>query len=87
MKKSEALKIIDDVYGKFVQDWLEADIDNLTDFKPLNSRILEALLDAGMYPPDTNLKDCSDPVVQVYVDDIDIPHWVTLGWDDEEKEQ
>lgn len=56
MKKSEALKIIDDEYGKFVEDWLKADIDNLQDFVPLNDRILTALLDAGMLPPFTYLK-------------------------------
>lgn len=56
MKKSEALKIIDDEYGKFVEDWIKADIDNLQDFVPLNDRILTALLDAGMLPPFTYLK-------------------------------
>lgn len=56
MKKSEALKIIDDEYGKFVEDWIKVDIDNLQDFIPLNDRILTALLDAGMLPPFTYLK-------------------------------
>lgn len=45
--------------------------------------ILQVQEEAGIYPPDTNLKDCNDPVFQVYVDNIDIPHWVVLGWDNE----
>ena len=56
MKKSEALKIIDEVYGEFVQDWLKADINNLEGITPLNERILNALEKAGMLPPFTYLK-------------------------------
>ena len=51
MKRSEALKLIDETYGKFVQDWLKADIDNLEGFDALNERILKALEQAGMLPP------------------------------------
>jgi len=57
MKRSEALKIIDDVYGKFVQDWIDADLDNLEEFSPLNERILVALEKAGMVPPFAYLKN------------------------------
>ena len=56
MKRSEALKIIDDEYGEFVKDWLKADINNLEGFVPLNERILDALMKAGMLPPFTHLK-------------------------------
>lgn len=56
MKRSEALKIIDDEYGKFVEDWLKADLNNLEGFIPLNERILVALEQAGMLPPFTYLK-------------------------------
>jgi hypothetical protein len=56
MKRSEALKIIDDEYGKFVDDWIKADISNLEGFVPLNERILVALEQAGMLPPFTYLK-------------------------------
>jgi hypothetical protein len=45
--------------------------------------ILQVQEEAGMLPPHTNLKDCDDPVFQVYVDNVDIPHWVVLGWDKE----
>jgi hypothetical protein len=55
MKRSEALKIIDDTYSTFVEDWLKADI--VEDFIPLNERILSALENAGMLPPFTHLKD------------------------------
>lgn len=57
MKRSEALKIIDDQYGQFVEDWLKADLDNLEGFVPLNERILLALEQAGMLPPFTYLKE------------------------------
>ena len=56
MKKSEALKIIDEEYGKFVEDWIKVDIDNLEGFVPLNERILNALINAGMLPPFAYLK-------------------------------
>jgi hypothetical protein len=56
MKRSEALRIIDDEYGKFVDDWIKADISNLEGFVPLNERILVALEQAGMLPPFTYLK-------------------------------
>ena len=51
MKRSEALKLIDETYNKFVQDWLKADIGNLEGFDPLNERVLKALEQAGMLPP------------------------------------
>jgi hypothetical protein len=45
--------------------------------------LLNIIEETGMLPPETNLKDCEDPKLQVYVDNIDIPHWVVLGWDNE----
>jgi hypothetical protein len=56
MKRSEALKIIDDEYKKFVDDWLKADLNNIKGFTPLNERILDALIKVGMLPPFTYLK-------------------------------
>lgn len=56
MKRSEALKIIDEQYGKFVDDWIKADLDNLQDFIPLPERILMALEKGGMLPPFAYLK-------------------------------
>jgi hypothetical protein len=58
MKRSEALKLIDDEYDKFVKDWLSLDIgdDNeISKFVPLNERILKALENIGMLPPYTKL--------------------------------
>ena len=55
MKRKEALKIIDEIYGHFVDDWVKADLDNLEGFVPLNERILNALEKAGMLPPSTYL--------------------------------
>ena len=55
MKRKEALKIIDEIYGQFVDDWVKADLDNLEGFVPLNERILNALEKAGMLPPSTYL--------------------------------
>jgi hypothetical protein len=45
--------------------------------------ILQVQEEVGMLPPHTNLKDCDDPELQVYVDSIDIPYWIILGWDKE----
>ena len=59
MKRSDALKIIDDQYITFVTDWLELDITNeeqLKCFIPLNERILKCLETQGMLPPFTYLK-------------------------------
>lgn len=51
MKRSEALKVIDDVYGEFCADWMRADLNDLEGFVALNERILSALENAGMVPP------------------------------------
>jgi|688.fasta_scaffold123535_9 hypothetical protein len=56
MKRKDALKIIDDTYGKFVDDWVKVDLDNLEGFVPLNERILSALEKEGMLPPFAYLK-------------------------------
>lgn len=59
MKRSEALKIIDNVYGKFVDDWLKLNINDdeqVNSFRRLDERILSALEDAGMLPPRAFLK-------------------------------
>lgn len=56
MKRSKALKIIDEKYAEYVADLLEADIENLEGFIPLNERILSALEKEGMLPPFTYLK-------------------------------
>jgi len=51
MKRSEALKIIDDTYGEFCADWIKADLSDLERFVAFNERILSALEKAGMLPP------------------------------------
>lgn len=63
MKRSEALKIIDKEYEKFVEDWLELGLELIDtnsevvkNFKPLNERILTALEKEGMLPPFAYLK-------------------------------
>ena len=57
MKRSEALVIINDEYGKFVEDWIRADISNLERFIPLPERILSALEKVGMYPPSVTMHE------------------------------
>ena len=60
MKRSEALKIIDNEYSKFVEDWLKLDIGDdvaIKAFTPLNERILRSLEEAGMLPPFAHLKN------------------------------
>jgi hypothetical protein len=59
MKRTDALKIINDEYSKYVNDWIELDISNqesLQKFIRLEERILTALEKAGMLPPFTYLK-------------------------------
>lgn len=59
MKRSEALKIIDDEYSKYVNEWIKLDLNNqesLQQFGRLEDRILSALEKAGMLPPFTYLK-------------------------------
>lgn len=57
MKRSQVLKIIDDEYGKYVEDWIRADISNLEGFIPLPERILSALEKTGMLPPPVELHE------------------------------
>lgn len=66
MKRTEALVIIDRVYGEFCGDWLKADIGNLEGFVPLNERILSALEKAGMLPPMKPDGCCMEMLVEDY---------------------
>jgi hypothetical protein len=59
MKRSEALKIIEDQYSKYVEDWLKLDIgddEQISKFVKFDERILSALEEAGMLPPFSYLK-------------------------------
>jgi hypothetical protein len=59
MKRTDALKIINDEYSKYVNDWIELDISNQESFQNfirLEERILTSLEKAGMLPPFTYLK-------------------------------
>jgi hypothetical protein len=54
MKRSEALKIIDEQYSKYVDDLVRLDMDDekvLKSFIRLDERVLSALESAGMLPP------------------------------------
>ena len=44
--------------------------------------VLDILEEAGMYPPEADTMNNSEHLV-LYIDNIDIPHWLRLGWDDE----
>jgi len=60
MKRSEALKIIDTEYGKFIDEWIKLDLDSdiaISKFVRLDERLLSALEKAGMSPV---IKDESD---------------------------
>jgi len=57
MKRSKALKIIDDTYGEFCADWIKADLNDLEGFVALNERILSALEKAGLQPPNVTLDE------------------------------
>jgi hypothetical protein len=59
MKRSKALEIIEQQYGKFIDDWLKLDItdeESCKNFIRLEERILTALEKEGMLPPFTYLK-------------------------------
>jgi hypothetical protein len=45
--------------------------------------LLNIIEEAGMLPPHTYLENCEHPELQVYVENIDVPHWIILGWDKE----
>lgn len=54
MKRSEALSLIDKIYGDFVKDWVNLDIGDeeaLKNFVPLQERILAGLERVGVKPP------------------------------------
>jgi hypothetical protein len=54
MKRSEALKIIDEQYGKYCDDIMRLDLDDekvMESFVKLDERVLTALESAGMLPP------------------------------------
>jgi hypothetical protein len=58
MKRSEALKIIDEQYSKYVDDLVKIDVDNedvMGSFVKLSERVLTALEKAGMLPPSIEL--------------------------------
>jgi hypothetical protein len=82
MKRSEALKLIDETYNKVVQDWLNADINTLEGFNPLNERILKALEQAGMLPP----KACIERSVRVGNEER-IAYHNTHEWEPEDEKK
>ena len=71
MKRSEVLKIIDDEYGKYVEDWVRADISNLEGFIPLPERILSALEKIGMSPPPVELHEGYEFIDCIFWEDED----------------
>ena len=76
MKRSEALEEIRKILAMNGKDNGEGELEEA---------ILHHLESLGMYPPDTTIQACPDPMFQVFIEHIDIPHWVVLGWDNEEK--
>ena len=45
--------------------------------------LLNIIEGVGMLPPHTCLENCEHPELQVYVENIDVPQWIMLGWDKE----
>ena len=57
------LKLIYKEYDKFVDDWMGLDIGDanaLSNFKPLQDKILDAMEEAGMLPPYVGLGEEDD---------------------------
>ena len=71
MKRSEILNILDSEYAKFVEDFLEADLDNLEGLTPLNERLLQAIEKAGMLPPLRDMNDSDELSDSAIVADLE----------------
>lgn len=74
MKRSEAVEEIRKILAMNGKDNGQGELEEA---------ILHHLESLGMLPPNTDIKTCSDPMFQVFIEHIDIPHWIVLGWDNE----
>jgi hypothetical protein len=87
MKRSEAILSISDKLQKS-QNLLDGYKNASINLKCLCDNLAIRILnhceeEISMYPPDSKNK-CNDPALQIWADNIDIPHWIILGWDNEE---
>jgi hypothetical protein len=83
MKRSEILNILDSEYAKFVEDFLEADLDNLEGLTPLNERLLQAIEKAGMLPPLRDMNDSDELSDSAIVADLEGYTLKVAKWESE----
>lgn len=83
MKRSEMLSHIeDDLLTLTRHRWIErGETEKWANWTA--NQILDMIEGFGMHPPDAELDKCSDPVFQIHISNVDVPHWKVLGWDDE----
>lgn len=81
MKRSEMLSKIASVIINFNEAHRQTPREGALE---MAETILQVQEEAGMYPPEADTMNNSEHLV-LYIDNIDIPHWMRLGWDDEEK--
>lgn len=84
MKRSEALKIIDEQYSRYVEDVVRTDLDDekaIKSFIRLDERVLVALESAGMLPP---ANEGSIKIEEGKDGELFIPIW---KWEEEVKEE
>lgn len=79
MKRSEMLGKIASVIINYNEAHCVIDRDKAVEMAETILQIQEEL---GMYPPEADTLDNSEHLV-FYMDNIDIPHWFRLGWDNE----
>lgn len=87
MKRSEAILSLSEKLQKS-QNLLDGYKNGSINLKCLCDNLATRAVDycelkLGMLPPHTSLENCKDPELQVYVENIDIPQWIILGWDKE----
>lgn len=79
MKRSEMLSKIASV----IINYNEAHcIINRDKAMEMAETILKVQEELEMYPPEAETMDNTEHLV-LYIDNIDIPHWLRLGWDNE----
>lgn len=73
VKRSEALKVIDEVYSNWYKDFYSLDINDsekLDNFIPLNERILSKLEELGMLPRPQNIEAATSQILYCYYPEI-----------------
>ena len=79
MKRSEMLSKIASVIINYNEAHCVIDREKAIE---MAETILQVQEEIGIYPPEADTLDNTEHLV-LYIDNIDIPHWLILGWDNE----